>query len=297
MRGAPTNTAEPEQPRAGNTSRRGGRKPVGSVYGSRAMAVRCETTSAIAVGAKPLGDLEGVAREHLLRVSRPGAAPLAIARVRERDLVFCDGAGLALYTLRIAARSAGWEQRTISYPPDAELRALYQHPRWARQARRLCLASPQARACRVPVGVVAAEARAATERGELSDGEETVYRLSEAAAALLQGSGKEAAKAGRKLMVAVERARHPSHVPLYRLQGALAEELALGHSLLAICSRSPRFSEAANESQMASLLFSRLGLEGARDYSGRRRYARVAAADVAELLCEALDLAPEQVGL
>jgi len=275
----------------------GGAERPGRVQTVRQMASRCESTSAVAIGAKPLGDLEGMAREHLVRVGRPGGPPLrAMVRVRERDLVICDGAGLALYTLRIAPRSAGWEQRTISYPPEAELRALCEHPDWARRVRRLCLTSAQARACRVPVGVVGAEARAAAERGELPEGEEAVYRLSAAAAAILQGSGKEAARAGRKLMAGVDRARHPSHVPLYRLQAALAEELALGHSLEAICSRSPGFSDS-EQNKAASLLFRRLGLMGARDCHERLRYARVAAAATAELLCEVLDLAPEQVGL
>ena len=166
-----------------------------------------------------------------MRVGGPEAPlPIACLRVRDRDLVICDGAGIALYALHMTASTAGWEQRTISYPPEAELRALREHPNWTRRARRLCLTSAQARACRVPVGVVAAEARAAQELGDLYDGEEAILRLSEAAAAILQSSGKQAAKAGRLLMADIERARRPSHVPLYRLQGALAEELALGHS-------------------------------------------------------------------
>jgi hypothetical protein len=277
---------------------RGGASPAPGVQGSSAMAQRCESTSAVAIGTEPLADLEGMPLEHLLRAAGPEAPlPLAWLRVRDRDLVICDGAGIALYTLRLTATKAAWEQRTISYPPAAELRALREHPNWARRARRLCLTSAHSRACRVPVGVVAAEARAAEELGDLYDGEEAVLRLSGAAAAILQSSGKEAAKAGRLLMADIERGRRPSHVPLYRLQGALAEELALGHSVGAICSRSPGFSDSPDESKVTSLLCRRLGLQGTRDARKRLRYARVACAETAVLLCEALDLAPEQVGL
>ena len=262
------------------------------------MSPRCESTSAVTIGPQRVSDLDGALLERLLAVGGPEAPlPLAALRVRERDLVICDGAGVALYSLCLSSRTAGWEQRTLSYPPALELRALREHPHWARRARRLCLTSEQARACRVRVGVVAAEARAAEELGELDDGEEAIYRLSEAAAALLQSSGKEAARAGRIFIADVERARHPSHVPLRRLQGAFAEELALGRSLAAICSRSPRFSDCAEESKLVGLLCRRLGLQGARDCHKRLRYSRVAQAEVAELLCEALDLAPEQVGL
>jgi hypothetical protein len=262
------------------------------------MAQRCESTGAVAIGVEPLADLEGLPLEHLLAVGGPEApAPVVWLRVRERDLVICDGAGLVHYTLRLSSTTATWEQRTLSYPPAAELRALRGNPSWARRARRLCLTSAQARVCRVPVGVVAAEARAAEALGDLHDGEEGVLRLSEAAAAILQSSGKEAAKAGRLLRADVERARRPSHVPLYRLQSALAEELALGHSVGAICSRSPGFSDSADESKVTSLLCRRLGLQGTRDTHKRLRYARVASSETAVLLCEALDLAPEQVGL
>lgn len=276
----------------------GGVSPASVVQGSSAMAQRCESTSAVAIGTEPLADLEGMPREHLLRAAGPEApVPLARLRVRDRDLVICDGAGVALYILLLTATTAAWEQRTISYPPAAELRALREYPGWARQARRLCLTSARARVCRVPVGVVVAEARAAEEVAELDDGEEGVLRLSEAAAAILRSSGKWAARAGRLLMADIERARRPSHVPLRRLQGALAEELALGHSMAAICSRSPRFSDSPDESKVTSLLCRRLGLQGTRDARGRLRYARVASAENAELLCEALDIAPEQVGL
>lgn len=277
---------------------RGGAGPAPAVQVASAMAQRCESTSAVAIGTGPVADLEGRPLEHLLRAAGPEAPlPLSWLRIRDRDLVICDGAGIVLYTLRLTATTAAWEQRTISYPPPAELRALREHPGCDRQARRLCRASARVRACRVPVGVVAAEARAAEHVGGLDDGEEAVLRLSEAAAAILQSSGKEAARAGRQLALDVARARRPSHVPLDRLQGTLAEELALGHSVAALCSRSPRFSDSADESKVTSLLCRRLGLQGTRDDRGRLRYARVASAETAELLCEALDLAPEQVGL
>jgi hypothetical protein len=276
----------------------GGAAPSTGVQGTSAMAQRCESTGAVAIGVDPLADLEGQSFEHLLAVAGPEAPlPLAWLRIRDRDLVICDGAGLAHYTLRLTPTTAAWEQRTVSYPPAAELRALREQPNWARRARRVCLTSAHSRACRVPVGVVAADARAAQELGDLCDGEEAVLRLSEAAAAILQSSGKEAAKAGRLLMADIERARRPSHVPLHRLRGALAEELALGHSVGAICSRSPGFSDSIDESKVTSLLSRRLGLLGTRDTHKRLRFARVASSEVAVLLCEALDLAPEQVGL
>ncbi len=303
MAAVPTTTEEPpagaERDRSTNaTPRGGGATPPTGVQRASGMAQRCESTTAVAIGVEPLTDLKGISLEHLLAVGGPEAPlPLAWLRVRHRGLLVCDGAGLALYTLRLTAKTAAWEQRTVSYPPAAELRALRDHPNWARRARHVCLASVQARACRVPVGVVAAEARAAEELGDLYDGEETILRLSEAAAAILQSSGKEAAKAGRLLTADIERARRPSHVPLYRLQGALAEELALGHSVAAICSRSPGFSDSAEESEVTSLLCRRLGLQATRDTCKRLRYARVVSADTAVLLCEALDLAPEQVGL
>lgn len=276
----------------------GGARARSCVWGASAMSPRCESTSAVAISPDPVGDLDGTLHTRLLAVGGPEAPlPLAALRIRERDLVICDGAGIALYVLRLTSRTAGWEQRTLSYPPAAELRAVREHPHWARQARRLCLTSAQARASRVGVGVVAAEARAAEQLGALPGGEQAIYRLSEAAAALLQSSGKEAAKAGRLLVADTERAKAPSHVPLRRLQGALAEELALGRSLAALCSRSPGFSDSTEESKVTSLLCRRLGVQGARDPQRRMRYSRVARADVAELLCEALDLAPEQVGL
>jgi hypothetical protein len=276
----------------------GGAAPYPAVQRAIEMAQRCESHGAVAIGMEsPVGVGAGLL-EHLVAVGGPAApAPLACLRVRDRDLLVCDGSGLALYTLRLGARTAGWSQRTVSYPAPAWLRALLQRPDWPRRARRLCLEPELSRSCRVPVGVVAAEARGASERGALDDGEEAIYRLSEAAAAMLQVCGKQAAKAGRALMADVGRARRPSHVPLFAMQRALGEELALGHSPAALCSRSPGFSEAADEGKMVSLLWRRLGIEGTRDGHGCLRYARVATAPTATLLCEALDLAPGQVGL
>ncbi|HEY5052143.1 MAG TPA: hypothetical protein VII45_01905, partial [Solirubrobacterales bacterium] len=184
--------------------------------------------------ARSAGDLEGEGFANLMRVGGPTAPlPLACLRLVEMDLVICDGAGLVLYSLQITPTTLSWEQRVISYPSAGELR---EQPDWARRARCLCLTSADARACRVPVGVVAAEARAVEALGGLEDGEEAVYRLCEAAAARHQTLDKVAARAGRHFLAEVEKARRPSHVPLYRLQAALAEELALGHSAAALCS-------------------------------------------------------------
>jgi hypothetical protein len=260
------------------------------------MASRCESTSAVVTGVDPLDST----LERLRRVGgRDALTPLARLRIPDRDLIVCDGAGIVLYTLRLTATAARWEQRAIPYPPSEQLEELRERADWGRRARRLCLDSATVRSCRVPVGVVAAEARAAEEFGELFYGEEAVYRLSEAAAALLQISGKKAAKGGRLLLADVVRSRRPSHVPLWRLQWALAEEIALGHSFAAIGSRSPGFSESPEERSVTSLLCRRVGLQGTLD-SRRdqlRRYARVAPADTAELLCETLGIAPGQVGL
>lgn len=264
----------------------------------RASAMTRGSTTMSAIGQQPVADLEGKAFENLLRVGGPGAQlPVACLRIADRDLVICDGAGVVLYTLQLTATTASWQQRAVSYPPEAELRQLREHPHWAERARDLALTSTDAHVSRVAVGVVAAEARGAQELGELFEGEESVYRLSEAASALLQSSGKQAAKSGRLLMADVERARYPSHVPLRRLQGALAEELAFGHSVAAICSRSPWFSESAEERKVRTLLCLRLGIQGTFSRHGLQRYSRVATTETAELLCEALDLAPERVGL
>jgi hypothetical protein len=259
------------------------------------MASRCESTMSVVRGA---GDLEGEGFDNLQRVGGPSApAPKACLRQRDLDLVICDGAGLALYLLRITPTTLSWEQRVISYPSVEELQAVRERPDWPRRARQLCLVPADARSCRVPVGVVAAEARAAEECDELEDGEEAVYRLCEAAAARHQTLGKLAARAGRHLQVEVDKARRPSHVPLYRLQRALAEELALGHSVAALCSRAEGFSDSEDESKVTSLLCRRLGVLGHRDCFRQLRYGRVVSSSIAELLCEVLDMAPEQVGL
>ncbi len=274
---------------------RGGAETSSSVEGMSAMAARCDSTVSVALGA---GDLEGEGFANLGRVGGPSVSrPVACLRLRDMDLVICDGAGLALYSLQVTPSTLSWEQRVISYPPVEELQALQEHAHWTRLARRLCLTSADARACRVPVGVVAAEARAAEELGELDEGEEAVYRLCEAVAAHHRTLGKVAARAGRHLLGDIEKARHPSHVPLYRLQRALAEELALGHTTGALCSRSEGFSDSSDESKVTELLFRRLGLLGQRDCHRQLRYARVTPCTSAVLLCEALDMAPEQVGL
>jgi hypothetical protein len=262
------------------------------------MASRFDSASAVMIGPDPIADLEDASVEHLMRVGGTEAfAPLAELRIRDRDLVICDGAGLVLYSLRLTSTTVGWEQRAIAFPSLPVQWALREHTAWARRVRRLCRTSAQARTCRVPAGVVAAEARATEELCLLDDAEEAVLNLSEAAAAVVQSSGGDGAKAGRNFLAEVDRARRPSHVPLFRLQRILAEELALGRSVAAICSRAPAFSDSDDVSKVSNLLYRRLGLLGARDCHGRLRYPRVAAADTAELLCQALDIAPEQVGL
>lgn len=262
------------------------------------MAPRCESATVVTIGSEPSTDLDDASFEHLMRVGGPEAlATLAALRVRDRDLVICDGAGIVHYSLLLTSTTVGWEQRTVAFPPSSVVQALREHPSWARRARQLCRTSEQARACRVHAGVVAAEARAAEELGLLCDAEEAILNMSEAAAAVVQSSGGDGAKAGRNFLAEVSRARHPSHVPLFRLQRILAEELALGRSVAAICSRAPGFSDSDDVSKVVNLLYRRLGLLGARDWHGKLRYPRVAAADTAELLCEALDIAPEQVGL
>lgn len=273
----------------------GGAERPWTVEGASAMAAQCEI-SAPALG---VGELDGEGFANLQKVGGPTAPlPLGSFRLRGMDLVVCDGAGLALYSLRMTSTTLSWEQRVISFPPVAELLGLRQRRDWARQARNLCLTSAEARACRVPVGVVVAEARGADEADDdtFPDREGSIYRLCEAAAARHQTLDKAAAKAGRLFLADVERARRPSHVPLRRLQVALAEELALGHSTGAICSRSEGFSDSDDESKVTELLCRRLGLLGHR-VGGHVRYARVARYASAELLCEALDMAPEQVGL
>jgi hypothetical protein len=274
---------------------RGGAPTPSHVHRASAMTPRCESTIAVAPGA---GDPVGEVFANLQRVVGASAPhPVACLRLREMDLVVCDGAGIALYSLRVTPSTLSWEQRVISYPPAEQLRALREDPHWARRARRLCLTSAEARHCRVPVGVVAAEARAVEEIGELEDGEEALYRLCEAVAAHHQALGKLGVRAGRHFLAEIEKARRPSHVPLSRFQEALAEELALGRSVGAVCSRSEGFSNAAEESKVVNLLGRRLGLLGHDDGKGHLRFARVALGTSAVLLCEALDIAPEQVGL
>lgn len=277
----------------------GGATSAPDVQGVNPMAPRCESAGAVMIGPDPGADPENPSLRHLMRVGGPEAlTPLADLRVRDHDLVICDGAGIAHYSLRITPTTIGWEQRSIAFPPLPVLQSLREQPGWARRARRLCGSSTHARACRVTVGVVAAEARAAEEFGELESAEESILTLSEAAAAVVRSSGnKDGAKAGRNFLVEADRARRPSHVPLFRLQRVLAEELALGRSVAAICSRAPGFSDSDRASNVSNLLYRRLGLLGARDCHGGFRYPRVAAADIAELLCQALDVAPEQVGL
>jgi len=275
--------------------RGGGASAPSTENGASDMASRCESTMSVVGGA---GDLEGEGFDNLQRVAGPSApAPRACLRQRDLDLVICDGAGLALYQLQMTPSTLSWEQRVISYPPAEVLQGLREHPGWSRRARHLCLASAEVRSCRVPVGVVAAEARAAEARDELEDGEEAIYRLCEAASAGHQTLGKVAARAGRHLRAEVDKARRPSHVPLHRLQKALAEELALGHSVAALCSRAEGFSDSEDESKIANLLCRRLGVLGHRDCFRQLRYGRVVTSATAELLCEALDMAPEQVGL
>jgi hypothetical protein len=155
-----------------------------------------------------------------------------------------------------------------------------------------------ARVCRVPVGVVAAEARAAQVYADLSDGEEAIYRISEAAAARHLATTGWRAKPAHQLQRDVERARYPSHVPLHPFQRALAEELAFGRTLGAICSRAERFSRNGGGSNTTNELCRALGLLSRASGNGRPpRYARVVKHTLAEALCEALDMAYEEVGL
>src|SRR5690349_5526292 len=95
-----TPTAEPrrpvldEMPHVDAPRDGGGAGLAAGVRGASQMSPRCESTGAVAIGSEPVGDLEGLPREHLLRVGRPEALPSsAWLRVRDRDLVICDGAG------------------------------------------------------------------------------------------------------------------------------------------------------------------------------------------------------------
>lgn len=241
-------------------------------------------------------------------VGRPGSPVLAELRVRSMDLTLCSAAALAVYMLRITPTCLGWEQRLVAYPPEALVESIQHLRGWADCTRRVC-GLPDGRmavvgrssfdidlrACRVPTGVVAAEARACEEFFDVYDAEEGVYRISLAAASIHLTKGKYAAKGGRQMLADVTKARHPSHVPLYPLQRALAEEVAMGRSLDALCSRSEAFS--SNGKSPAHHLFRKMGVAGTRDCKKSVRYARVAPYKVAADLCAVVDIAPEEVGL
>jgi hypothetical protein len=260
------------------------------------MPSTCETTrSAAEHGSRAEGD----ALANLEQAVGAAAPPLlAQARVREFDLVVCGGSGIAHYTLRIGPTVLGWQQRAIAYPPADVLASIYGSGSWAQRARRLCRLHREARSCRVPVGVVAAEARAADAYAQLGEAEETIYRISEAAAARHLAAVGWRAKPARKLQADIEKARHPSHVPLHPFQRALAEEVALDRTFSAICSRSERFTRDGGEKTTPNELCRALGLLGRDTGNGQpKRFARVASYPVAEALCEALDMAYEEVGL
>jgi hypothetical protein len=243
-------------------------------------------------------DITGDALQALERaVGASAPPPRAALAVRERELVILSGAGLVLYSLALTPTRSGWEQRLLAFPPAPLVRELGERARWATGVRELCLRSPAARTCRVPVGVVAAEARGWEEAGEGPGLEDGVYDLSLSVAAIQRAAGARAAKAGRALAERVEQARRPSHVPLRPLQLVLAEEVAFGRSLAALCSRSEHFARAAQSGAATSALCRGLGLQGTRVGLGELRYARVAPAQLAEALCAALDMAPEEVGL
>lgn len=245
-------------------------------------------------------ELGGAAAEkalaNLARVAGPDAPDLvASLRLPEMDLVVRSGAGIALYTLRWGSEALSWEQRVLAFPAEAELQLVYDSADWARRARESCF-STGARACRVSAGVVAAEARILEQHGVLPAGEASVYALSLGAASTQIAHAGSRSKPGRKMIADVKAARCPSHVPLLPLQRALAEEMALGRSLQAICSRSEHFDPERYGS--ATNQFCRaLGLLWTRDSTKRKRFARVAPSSLAEKLCEALDLCPQEVGL
>jgi hypothetical protein len=237
----------------------------------------------------------GDAMEALSRVAGPNVPPpRACLRVRARDLLICSGSGVALYTLRIGPTALGWEQCVLAFPPVSNLQRIVECAGWTRSARAALEGSPVVRHCRVPVGVVAAEARSAESQGELPDGEEEIFRLSLAAAAHHRTLGRDPAKVGRLIAARVEEAQRPNFVPLLPFQCALAEDLALGRSLMGICSRSLHFETSA--SVTTDRLCRALGLIGKRE-RGQMRYARVASDVVATHLCDALDIAPEEVGI
>ncbi len=71
----------------------------------------------------------------------------------------------------------------------------------------------------------------------------------------------------------------------------------MGRSFSVVCSRSEHFSSTAGNGSATSFLCRRLGLLPTRDPDGEPRYARVAPYELAEKLCEALDVPPQRLGL
>jgi len=246
-----------------------------------------------------------------------GPAPSAALRVREMDLALLSASGLVHYQLSVTPTTLRWEQRVVAFPPQEMLDLLCRRRSWERAVRAVCAQAPsptvgvgralfrvESRICRVPVGVVAAEARACERFLGVRDAEEAVYRITLAAASThLAGLGdtkavrKAARKAGRKMLGDVKRSRFPSHVPLLPFQRALAEELALGRSIDGICSRAETYCDSDGEPKKTTDLFRHLGISATRDEGSRPRYARVAPHAIAAALCTALDVAPEEVGL
>lgn len=246
-----------------------------------------------------------------------GPAPSAALRVREMDLALLSASGLVHYQLNVTSTTLRWEQRVVAFPPREMLDLLCRSRSWERAVRAVCAQAPsptvdvgralfrvESRICRVPVGVVAAEARACERFLDVHDAEEAVYRISLAAASThLAGQGdmkstrKAARNAGRKMLADVKRSRFPTHVPLLPFQRALAEELAMGRSIDGICSRAETYCDSEGEPKKATELYRHLGISATRDEGSRPRYARVAPHGIATALCAALDLAPEEVGL
>jgi hypothetical protein len=231
---------------------------------------------------------EALALANLARAAgRAARVPLACLRLGAMELVICGGAGFALYSLQVARDGARWRLRLIPFPPEPLLRDLYERPDWAQRARWLCLASSEARSRQVTLGAVGAEARAGEASGEVAGLEEGVYSLSLAAVAAATALAGRSGEAARRTAADVERARRPSHVPLYLLQRALAERLAAGPSPRGLC-------DVARNGAAARLM-RQLGLLDAGER--QRHYARVAPRRLAVRLCEALELAPGEVGL
>lgn len=229
-------------------------------------------------------------------------------RVRAMDLTICSAAALVAYRLVVTPTRMYWQQRAVPFPGDDLLGALQSIRSWADATRRVCESagggtlavgrrrfSVNGRACRVPVGVVAAEARGCERFFDLFDGEEGVYRISLAAAAIQLASGKFAAKAGRAMIADVERSRRPSHVPLFPLQRAFAKEVASGRSIDALCSRSAGIFDRAKSPRTE--LLRKLGVAATVDGGKSRRFARVVPSQLGAALCAVVDIAPEEVGL